>query len=465
MWFLPTYGRPANLRRLLEGAPGGLPPNLNIVLTNGDRAREDYLRILRLSPDAYPRLWQTGEGSRLADIFRNVVKWFPDAPFYGLLTDDHWPITPGWWEKLEKAAGSQCIAHATGFSETSPVPGPPCFGGDLVRAMGGLVPPGCECKHNYIDNIWRDLGNTFGLMRPLDDVVVEHRHWLNGRAEPDETHRRGSADIEEDRKRYEAWNESPDKIAMYERVAKLFGSTIKTTDLSKVKLVVCCPTGSSRPDIVYMRSIMRLMIAAQQRGLSIVISEVQGGSHVGKAREGALWQAMRQGATHILFVDDDMGFEPNLVFRLIAADHDFCAIPGVRKQDKLSLCVNLPAGGQEFHPITHFVKANEVGFAFVMLKRGTVERMAAAHPELKYNAAPGNDEWALFFDMIDGGERFSEDLSFCRRWRALGGEIWVDPKSAIIHAGRKEFTGCLNDLFKDHEKVEISFPDRAEILA
>jgi hypothetical protein len=43
------------------------------------------------------------------------------------------------------------------------------------------------------------------------------------------------------------------------------------------------------------------------------------------------------------------------------------------------------------------------------------------------------------------GERLSEDFSFCRRWRAIGGDIFLDDEAAIIHAGRKEYTGRAAD--------------------
>ncbi len=35
----------------------------------------------------------------------------------------------------------------------------------------------------------------------------------------------------------------------------------------------------------------------------------------------------------------------------------------------------------------------------------------------------------------------SEDYTFCRRWRALGGEIWLDTQGALVHTGAQDFVG------------------------
>ncbi|MEJ1978183.1 MAG: hypothetical protein WDN49_20770 [Acetobacteraceae bacterium] len=81
----------------------------------------------------------------------------------------------------------------------------------------------------------------------------------------------------------------------------------------------------------------------------------------------------------------------------------------------------------------------------MMIKRQTVERMVAAYPSTRYKAIhayplPPNgapDQYALFDCMIDSetGDYLSEDFTFCRLWRALGGKIWLDREGALTHCG------------------------------
>ena len=77
--------------------------------------------------------------------------------------------------------------------------------------------------------------------------------------------------------------------------------------------------------------------------------------------------------------------------------------------------------------------------------------MIAAFPELKFRRidtlsnqmAQGDNLYALFECMIspENGTYLSEDYSFCRRWRSLGGEIWLDLRSRLSHTGPQRFNG------------------------
>ena len=80
-----------------------------------------------------------------------------------------------------------------------------------------------------------------------------------------------------------------------------------------------------------------------------------------------------------------------------------------------------------------------------------LERMVAAYPELQFKSIdtlttgmPSKDNLFAFFDcMIDpeNASYLSEDYSFCRRWKAIGGEIWLDLRSRLTHAGVQHFVG------------------------
>ncbi|MFT9324809.1 MAG: hypothetical protein ABF537_11805, partial [Acetobacter sp.] len=50
---------------------------------------------------------------------------------------------------------------------------------------------------------------------------------------------------------------------------------------------------------------------------------------------------------------------------------------------------------------------------------------------------------ALFDGSIDPetGTYQSEDFTFCRRWREIGGEVWLDTSINLTHAGRAAFHG------------------------
>ena len=87
----------------------------------------------------------------------------------------------------------------------------------------------------------------------------------------------------------------------------------------------------------------------------------------------------------------------------------------------------------------------------MMVARAAVERMIAAYPQTRYRSihayplpqGPQQDQFALFDCMIDPetGEYLSEDFTFCRRWRDIGGKLWLDREGALTHCGPHDFHG------------------------
>jgi hypothetical protein len=109
-----------------------------------------------------------------------------------------------------------------------------------------------------------------------------------------------------------------------------------------------------------------------------------------------------------------------------------------------------------------FLRVQAAGNGFLMIRRSALVRLCEAHPELKYkgvhvqNANPASpNRFALFECMIDPetGAYLSEDFAFCRRWTELGGEIWVDLNSELVHVGPMAFVGDLRTQFRAHKQA------------
>jgi hypothetical protein len=451
-WFLPSYGRPEKLLALRD-APGGMPEDLVVLVNEDDPRRADYE-----ATSAWP-IHFVPAGSRVCDVWREVYRLFPNESCYGVLSDDLIPMTPGWHEKMAEAAGKHHFANPRGGPMwPQKLRSAVCIGGDLVRAMGYLAPPGFN--HNFVDDVWDLIGKTFRLIKPLADVTVEHRHPLFGTAEADATHTRGSADFEQDRARFEQWRTGGEWVDVAQRVAALTGMQMATVSGKTHKVAFCIPSADAvmihKP---FLRSLEATKALLNEHGVPWVQVQRDGGSHVGKAREGVLWSAMKTDATHLFWIDDDMTWEPGTFLALLASGFDFSAVVGMRKVTPPTPACNILPDAAVFDHRTGFLEVRDVGFAFVCLKREVIDRMCAAYPELKYQTGDGSDQYALFLDMIDRdheaeGERLGEDFSFCRRWRKIGGQIWVDSHAALGHWGASNYTGKLSDFFEYNAPAE-----------
>jgi hypothetical protein len=175
MWLLPSRGRPHLVRRLFEKGNFQTP---GLLVIDDD----DYKNYRGVD---LPQGWEKVSLPRmfLSPKLNAALAKHPSEPWYGILNDDHLPITEGWDVKLVGALKRQPIVwpldnYADRIST-------PVFDGDLVRTLGWITPP--ELNHFYIDDVHEALAEVLGCSR-VDDVMVSHEHVNKGRMPKDRTY-------------------------------------------------------------------------------------------------------------------------------------------------------------------------------------------------------------------------------------------------------------------------------------
>jgi hypothetical protein len=224
---------------------------------------------------------------------------------------------------------------------------------------------------------------------------------------------------------------------------------------------------------LYAASLLKLQHACAERKIGLGFLLHPGDSLITRARQAIVAHFLEQyDATHLLFIDADIGFEPEQVFRLLEFGQDFTAatypikkinwdlIPAAVQAGReplesatLSYVVNVDTS-ERLVTRQGFVKARYAGTGFLMIRRSALIALIEHYPELRYTRehkaddSLQNSRWrsALFNCLIDeaSGTYLSEDYSFCRRWTDMGGEIWVDYKSRLSHVGSMIFRGDLS---------------------
>lgn len=165
-------------------------------------------------------------------------------------------------------------------------------------------------------------------------------------------------------------------------------------------------------------------------------------------------------ATHLLFIDADIGFEPDQVFRLIDFGAEVAAAVYPLKKIQWDRVRELAAAGTKrlesaalsyvfqlkTPPVIrdNFVQANYAGTGFLLVRRQAWDAMARHYPEL--NCGSEGFHYGFFECLVEGekGGFLPEDYSFCRRWTGMGGEIWADLRSRLDHVGSTLYVGDLS---------------------
>jgi len=184
------------------------------------------------------------------------------------------------------------------------------------------------------------------------------------------------------------------------------------------------PILDGRVHHAYMTGALQMSLAAEGR----FIVHKSTGSYMPQNRDSLTHGFLSSGATHMLCVDPDIGWGPSHVEALAQANKDFVSGVYAMKQPHRAPSATLLEAREGA-----LIEASHTAPAFLLLTRTCVERMVAAHPELFYEN--GSERICALWSPSFGGRQYSEDLTFCARWRALGGRIWVHPAVVVKRHG------------------------------
>lgn len=233
------------------------------------------------------------------------------------------------------------------------------------------------------------------------------------------------------------------------------------------RVYVATPCFACQMSPKFLASLLMLHAECFMNGVEITVDFIGNESLVERARNVLVARFLNSDFTHLLFIDADIGFMPETVFRLLRWDKDVTTAVYSKKsfdwdqikqklargdrepvhQMGLDFNINIASMSEPIGP-TGFVRVLDSATGFMLIKRAVLERMSERYRDelLCVNDIPGQtvkQYVALFACMIDPNTRrfLSEDYSFCRRYQMLGGDIWADTMSPLAHFGTNVFTG------------------------
>jgi len=257
-----------------------------------------------------------------------------------------------------------------------------------------------------------------------------------------------------------------------------------------MKLLVATPAYGDVLYTPYVRSLLRLQRVLHQRRDTmshLVVSYAE----VSEARNFLLTHWLdKTDASHILFVDADMGFEPALIQRMIARKKPVVGVVYPRRQldlDRVTQSVRAGANAARASARGHdfilrtlrgaqptrdgFLRVAGVGAGILLIERGCIAAMLKKLPGLEDKAAAKSMPLAkdlkrlirAFDPVTVGGARLSEDFSFCHRWaEECGGEVWANIDTAVTHVGLFRFGASYADAGGGKQRVQAVVGGKAQ---
>ena len=173
-----------------------------------------------------------------------------------------------------------------------------------------------------------------------------------------------------------------------------------------------------------------------------------------------LWYDTMPQFSHILMIDDDMAFMPDVVLDMLAFGEPVVGGLYPKKTVTRQWAVSGIPNPQSRGP---FLEVEGLGCGCFLIRRDAITTMLEKMPEI-IDVRPNTLDSDLFreagvkrllrpFDCINDPDRglVSEDISFGRRWRQCGGKVWAATHHKMVHVGPHEFADTYAEWAKQEQ--------------
>jgi hypothetical protein len=212
---VPTRGRRENTERFLRSfeATAELPANVCLITDDDDMSYDDITLPPSVGIICIPR------ASTQVKVNYAAIPGALTHRAVMFLGDDNVFTTAGWdhriMDRLSNIAAGMVHVNDLGGRE-SLIACNMAISSEIIRELGWFDEP--SMNHFGVDNVWMELGVAANCLSYLPDVVIEHRHYIFGKAPEDQLY-------SETRRRW--WDE--DEVALVKWRAER-----RDADLAKV---------------------------------------------------------------------------------------------------------------------------------------------------------------------------------------------------------------------------------------
>jgi len=204
-----------------------------------------------------------------------------------------------------------------------------------------------------------------------------------------------------------------------------------------MRVGLCTACGEETVHNDYMLSVLATDRMARDRGIDLRVYTGPGTAILPRVRNRLVAHAMQEKCDWIVFVDDDIAFNAEDFFKLLRHDVDIVAAAPAKRHhrwdEQPAAVAKFPVGGRISGKHTEagrLWKMDAVATGFMAIRSTVIDRLeAVTTPYVTEGVQVRTWFWLELLDGTDEGE----DYNFCRKFRQVGGECWVDPDIRVRH--------------------------------
>jgi len=217
----------------------------------------------------------------------------------------------------------------------------------------------------------------------------------------------------------------------------------------------------------YVQGLLKTAARLRELGVPLLWAHIMNESLITRARNELARMFLEGGYDYLLFIDADIGFTPEAVCTLLAADKDIaCGIYPKKEVNWDSVQKAATEGKENLADFAGsfvfnmnnkdeesdedgMIEVRHSGTGFMMIKRDVFEQLIPHVPTYRVSSHKGEDgEYTnpltheFFATSIDEtGALLSEDYHFCELWKTHGGKVHANPFIQLSHVGTYVFGG------------------------
>lgn len=211
------------------------------------------------------------------------------------------------------------------------------------------------------------------------------------------------------------------------------------------RVFLATPLAGSAVNAAYAHALFDTQQALAQAGIPSEFEILAENCHVDDGRNRLVRDFLETECTDLVFLDADVRWYGRDLVNLLGYDREVVGGVYPLKQDEEGFPVKFLQERKYLQTEPDgLLEVEGVPAGFLRIRRRALERLTANSPGFK-----AKDDWPdrrkipIIFERVLDGDRHGGDYVFCRKWRAMGGRIYVPPEMMFEHFGETFWRGSL----------------------
>lgn len=224
------------------------------------------------------------------------------------------------------------------------------------------------------------------------------------------------------------------------------------------RIMIGTPAHDGRLEAYYVNSLIETVKLCKEHDVECKPIFMSYDSLVQRARNDLIKLTIEQEYDALFFIDSDMIWQPEWVIELLNLPVDVISGTARKKTDnEIVFAIKIKQDYENAKRLKENPDVMEVegtGMAFTKLTYDACKKVwDKSQP---YNNGDRRSRMVFDIGIDDDGELYSEDTSFCKKWKETGGTTWVATHMTCGHIGSKIFTGDFKSYFEEFRKQNES---------